>query len=60
MGTEQIEDRKLAEQIMKAAQKLERLNDAVGNRTIRHAINERCVEIFLLARDGNLDKKGGL
>jgi hypothetical protein len=54
-----IEDRKLAEKIMKAAQALERLNDSVGNTPIRHAINERCVEIFLLARDGNLKKKGG-
>ena len=37
---------------------LEWENDAIGLTRIRHAVNERLVEIRLLLRDGNLKKKG--
>jgi len=55
----QIEDRKLAEAIIKMTHKLGRLNDAVGNRQIRQEIDEHIVKIRLLARDGNLDNLNG-
>lgn len=38
--------------------KLERENDAIGLARVRHAIDERLVEIRLLLRDGNLNAKG--
>jgi hypothetical protein len=38
---------------------LEMENDAIGDTPIRHAINERLVEIRLLLRDGHLKNKCG-
>jgi len=38
---------------------LERENDAIGLTRIRHAINERLVEIRLLLRDGHLNNMNG-
>ena len=38
---------------------LEMENDAIGDTPIRHAINERLVEIRLLLRDGHLKNKRG-
>ena len=49
----EIEDRELATAIMWRADELEKVNDAVGNRRIRHRISELVVRIRLLARDGN-------
>jgi hypothetical protein len=34
---------------------MERANDAIGNRRIRHAINQRLIEIRLFLRDGQLE-----
>lgn len=48
-----VEDRDLAKRIMKQIDKIEQLNDAVGNTPIRHAISEYLVRIRLLARDGH-------
>lgn len=39
--------------------KLERENDAIGLTRIRHAVNERLVEIRLLLRDGHLKNLNG-
>lgn len=36
---------------------LERENDAIGLTRVRHAVNERLIEIRLLLRDGNLNSK---
>jgi hypothetical protein len=36
---------------------LERENDAIGHTRIRHAVNDRLVEIRLLLRDGHLKNK---
>jgi hypothetical protein len=48
---------------IKAMQKkvdaLERENDAIALTRVRHAINERLVEIRLLLRDGHLDNLNG-
>jgi hypothetical protein len=38
---------------------LEMENDTIGDTPIRHAINERLVEIRLLLRDGHLRNKSG-
>lgn len=38
---------------------LERENDAIALTRIRHAINERLVEIRLLLRDGHLNNMNG-
>ena len=38
---------------------LERENDAIALTRIRHAINQRLVEIRLLLRDGNLNGMNG-
>lgn len=50
----QIEDRALAKKILVSIDKLERLNDCVGNTPIRHQISEYLVRIRLLARDGHM------
>ena len=52
----QIEDRAHAEQLMKALMKVRRLNDATGNRYLRHRIDEHLTRSYLIARDGT-DKK---
>lgn len=38
---------------------LERRNDAISDRRIRHAINKRLVEIRLFLRDGHLQNMNG-
>jgi hypothetical protein len=38
---------------------LERENDAIALTRVRHAINERLIEIRLLLRDGHLDNMNG-
>jgi hypothetical protein len=38
---------------------LEHENDAIGLTCVRHAINERLVEIRLLLRDGHIQNKNG-
>ena len=38
---------------------LERENDVIGLTRVRHAINERLVEIRLLLRDGHLKNMNG-
>jgi hypothetical protein len=48
---------------LKAMQKridvLEQENGAISDRTIRHAVDERLVEIRLLLRDGHLKNMNG-
>lgn len=48
-----IEDRELAKKIQAKVDKLELLNDAVGNTPIRHKVSEYLVRIRLLVRDGH-------
>ena len=59
MTKDLIEDRELAKEIMARMDELELLNDAVGNRAIRHQISEHLVCIRLLARDGHLGNMNG-
>ena len=54
-----IEDRELAEEIIKKTDKLRRLNQAVGNRRIRLAIDECLTAVYLLAKDGHLRNMNG-
>ena len=54
-----IEDRELAEKIAKKADRLRELNQNVGNRKIRHAIDECLTLVYLLARDGHLRNMNG-
>ena len=49
-----IEDRELAEKLAKRANVLRELNQNVGNRKIRHAIDECLTIVYLLAKDGHL------
>ena len=56
-----IEDRELAEEIIKKTDKLRRLNQAVGNRRIRLAIDGCLTIVYLLAKDGHLrNMRGGI
>ena len=45
--------------MQKKVDQLERENDAIALTRIRHAVNQRLVEIRLLLRDGNLNKMNG-
>ena len=45
--------------MQRAVDALERQNDAIADKTIRQAVNERLVEIRLLLRDGHLGRKKG-
>lgn len=54
-----IEDRELAEEIVKKTDELRRLNQAVGNRRIRLAIDECLTTVYLLAKDGHLRNMNG-
>ena len=54
-----IEDRELAEEIIKKTDKLRRLNQAVGSRRIRLAIDEYLTAVDLLAKDGHLQNMNG-
>jgi hypothetical protein len=58
-NTSAIDDKALATKIQKMVDALERLNDAVGDTPIRHAVSERVVEIRLLIRDGHLKNMNG-
>lgn len=49
-----IEDRELAEKLAKRANVLRELNQNVGNRKIRLAIDECLTVVYLLAKDGHL------
>lgn len=40
--------------MQRAVDNLERANDAIGNTQIRHAVNQRLVEVRLFLRDGHL------
>jgi hypothetical protein len=53
-----IIEKQIARMQMRVTQ-LERENDYIGNTPIRHAINQRLVEIRLLLRDGDLKKING-
>lgn len=48
-----IEDKELAQQIQEATMDLRRLIDAVGNRRIRHKMDDYLTRVYLLARDGH-------
>lgn len=45
--------------MQRAVDTLERQNDAIADKTIRQAVNERLVEIRLLLRDGHFGRKNG-
>lgn len=45
--------------MQKKVDQLERENDAIALTRIRHAVNERLVEIRLLLRDGHLKNMNG-
>lgn len=45
--------------MQKKVDQLERENDAIALTRIRHAVNQRLVEIRLLLRDGNLKRMNG-
>ena len=49
-----IEDQELAEKIARTAYRLREVNQNVGNRKIRHAIDECLTIVYLLAKDGHL------
>ena len=50
---DEVEDRELAEEIMKKVTKLRRKIDAVGNSRIRQQMDEYLCRVWLLARDGH-------
>ncbi len=54
-----VEDQALVKKMLRQIDTLERLNDAVGDRNIRHEVSKRLVEARLLIRDGNLDNLNG-
>ena len=54
-----MNDKELQKEMLKKISKLRRLNDAIGERSLRHAIDEHLTRVFLLVRDGNLDCLNG-
>lgn len=54
-----IEDKELQEKLVKKLYKLRILNQEVGDRQLRHAIDELLTKAYLLAKYGNLDKLNG-
>ena len=51
--TDQIEDRELAGKIIEQVRSLRLMLDAVGNRRIRHAMDDHLCRVYLLASDGH-------
>ena len=54
-----IEDEDLADKIAKKAMKLRELNQSVGDRKTRQAIDECLTIVYLLAKDGHLKNMNG-
>ena len=54
-----IEDQELSDKIQAKVRSLRQLIDGVGNRQIRHSMDEQLCRVFLLARDGHTDNING-
>ena len=52
-----VEDRDLAKRMLKAVDRLEVMNDAVGNRSIRHRVSDYVVRIRMLLLYGENSPK---
>lgn len=54
-----IKDQELSDKIQAKVRSLRQLIDGVGNRQIRHSMDEHLCRVFLLARDGHTDNING-
>ena len=59
MPDSMIEDKHLAKKIQGQVTNLRRLVDAVGDRRIRHHIDDLLCQVFLLAREGHIRNMNG-
>lgn len=54
-----IKDQELSDKIQAEVRSLRQLIDSVGDRQIRHSMDEHLCRVFLLARDGHTDNING-